>query len=564
MDEATLIRDAFEHRREAFRAVTRRARGRFEDRNWHAAQADAAERLDVFRRVVSRTVVELRTALGAGLADRERWSRLRSAYAALVAGRTDRELAETFFNSVVRRVFPHAGVDPEVEFVETSDEPSPSREGGGCVSLAAGGDSADLVGRVLARFSFRVPWRSPGRDARAAAAVIERAVAGWPGPRPLEAVDLVDSVFYRGKGAYLVGRLRGTGGLLPLVVCLRHEDDGPFVDAVLTDEDSAAIVFSYTRKYFLVDAASPPEVVRFLRTILPAKRLAELYTAIGYNHHGKTELYREMRRHLRASTDRFAPARGERGMVMAVFTMPGFDVVFKVIRDRFPEPKTATRERVMERYELVFRHDRAGRLVDAQSFERLSFSRDRFTPEVLDELLSTAAETVSVVGDRVDVRHLYTERRLTPLNLYLREAPPEAARAAVLDYGQAIRDLAATGVFPGDVLPKNFGVTRHGRVIFYDYDELALLSECRFRELPAPRDPEDETRGEPWFYVAENDVFPEEFLSFLGLPRPLRDAFLEAHRDLLHPRFWREMQERLRAGEILDVFPYRPDQRLPG
>jgi isocitrate dehydrogenase kinase/phosphatase len=247
-----------------------------------------------------------------------------------------------------------------------------------------------------------------------------------------------------------------------------------------------------------------------------------------------------------------------------VFSMPGFDVVFKVIRDRFPEPKRTTREKVMERYDLVFRHDRAGRLVDAQSFDHLSFARERFSPEVLRELLETAGETVSVVGDRVEIRQLYTERRIAPLNLYLREAAPEAARAAVLDYGQAIRDLAKTGVFPGDVLPKNFGVSRHGRVIFYDYDELALVSECRFRELPEPTDPEDETRAEPWFFVADNDIFPEELLPFLGLPPPLREAFVEAHGDLLGVRFWRGVQERLRAGEIPDILPYRADQRLSG
>ena len=276
--------------------------------------------------------------------------------------------------------------------------------------------------------------------------------------------------------------------------------------------------------------------------------MAEIYTAIGYHDHGKTELYRELLRHLRASGDRFEHARGERGMVMAVFTMPGFDVVFKVIRDRFPEPKSTTREKVMERYDLVFQHDRAGRLVDAQSFEHLSFDRERFAPELLEELLGGAGETVALTRDRVVIRQLYTERRMTPLNLYLREAEPEAARKAVLDYGQAIRDLAATGVFPGDVLPKNFGVTRHGRVIFYDYDELALVSECRFREMPAPEHAEDETRAEPWFYVADNDIFPEEFLSFLGLPGALREVFLDAHRDLLGVRFWRDMQERLRGG----------------
>lgn len=248
---------------------------------------------------------------------------------------------------------------------------------------------------------------------------------------------------------------------------------------------------------------------------------------------------------------------------MAVFTLPTFDLVFKVIRDRFPEPKSITREGVMAKYGLVFRHDRAGRLIDAQEFEHLRFPRSRFSGEALDELLDTAAASVSRSGDDVDIRHLYVERRLQPLNLFLRDASPGEARAAVVDYGQAIRDLAATNIFPGDVLLKNFGLTRHGRVVFYDYDELALVTDCRFRSLPVPRDDEEERAAEPWFYVAPNDVFPEEFVRFLGLRPALLAAFRQAHGELLTAAYWQELRSRLDQGEIVDIFPYRPDQRLP-
>jgi isocitrate dehydrogenase kinase/phosphatase len=295
---------------------------------------------------------------------------------------------------------------------------------------------------------------------------------------------------------------------------------------------------------------------------MPAKRVAEIYISIGYNKHGKTELYRDLLRHLLHSDDRFEIARGEKGMVMVVFTMPSYDVVFKVIRDRFGDPKTSSRLEVMDRYQLVFKHDRAGRLVDAQEFEHLKFDRGRFSDELIRDLLATAGSSVTVGRDYVSIRHLYTERRTIPLDVYVREAGEDLVREAVLDYGQAIKDLAATNIFPGDILLKNFGVTRHGRVVFYDYDELTLLTECKFRRMPQGRDYLDELEAEPWFFVGKNDIFPEEFKTFLGLQRPYREDFYQAHADLFGVGFWKEMQKRHKAGEVIDIFPYRQGKRL--
>jgi isocitrate dehydrogenase kinase/phosphatase len=242
--------------------------------------------------------------------------------------------------------------------------------------------------------------------------------------------------------------------------------------------------------------------------------------------------------------------------------LEGFEVVFKVIRDRFAPPKIVTREEVRDKYRLVFRHDRAGRLVDAQEFEHLVFPEERFEPALLDELRTEASETVTIRDGHVYFRHLYTERQLIPLDLYLREAPPELARAAVLDYGQVLRDLAATNIFPGDMLLKNFGVSRHGRVIFYDYDELCLLTDCHFRELPAARTTEEEVASEPWYFVGEHDIFPEEFRSFLGLRGELLEHFLAAHGELFSPSFWRRMQELHRESVVPDIFPYPAHRRL--
>jgi isocitrate dehydrogenase kinase/phosphatase len=331
---------------------------------------------------------------------------------------------------------------------------------------------------------------------------------------------------------------------------------------VLLTEDDVSVLFSFTRSYFHVEVQRATDVIGFLRSIMPHKPVSELYNAIGHNKHGKTELYRDLMHHITRSGDRFETARGERGMVMIVFTLPSFDVVFKVIRDVFAYPKTTTRRDVVEKYDLVFKHDRAGRLADAQEFEHLTFDREQFAEDLLAELASEAAQTVTVGERTVHIKHLYTERRMTPLNLYLREVDRATERAAIVDYGQAVKDLAAMNIFPGDMLLKNFGVTRHGRVVFYDYDELCRLTDCHFRDLPTASHPDDALREEPWFYVGPRDVFPEEFLPFMGLSAAQREAFLRVHYDLLTPRYWRTVQDHHKAGEVFDVLPYGPARRL--
>ncbi|HET7292972.1 MAG TPA: bifunctional isocitrate dehydrogenase kinase/phosphatase [Vicinamibacteria bacterium] len=548
---------------EAFRAVTRRAPRRFAARDWPAARGDALERLQLYRRAVDGALDELARQLGRP--SREGWEAagLKERYAALAAGRNDPELAATFFNSVVRRLFQTRGVDPALEFLGSDLDCVPGPRLFGYERYACGGlVTGDFLAGLLRRTPIVAPWAHLESDAEAVARrVALTSCRAWPGG--VLAVDVVPAVFYRGKGAYVVARLCGRGDRqLPLVVALLNERDGVRVDAALFDEASASIAFGFTRSYFFVDTACPGPLVGFLKSIMPGKPVAELYTSLGHNRHGKTELYRELVRHMDDTEERFELAPGTRGMVMAVFALPSFDHVFKVIRDRFPEPKDITRTGVMEKYELVFRHGRAGRLVDAQEFEHLRLPRSRFSARALDELLGSAAGSVTVRRDEVGIAHVYVERRLKPLDLYLKEASPGEARAAVIDYGQAIRDLAATDVFPGDVLLKNFGVTRHGRVVFYDYDELSRLTECRFRRLPVPRDDTEAWAAEPWFYVGPRDVFPEEFASFLGLRPALLAAFREAHAELLTAEYWQNMQARIEAGEIVDIFPYRPEQRL--
>ena len=557
---ASAIHTAYERWTSGFEEITRRARERFERRDWRGAQADATARLALYRIHLDGAVADVSDILEDAVLERTRWAAVKARHQEGLAGRPDAELARTFFNSVTRRIFSTVGADPAIEYLD----PAPDTGGEWDHHLLLshhGAVEGSLVCALLESYPWSVTYAQLGRDADDVAAIIRERLADAGGEGPVT-IEMLRPVFYRNKGAYLVGRVRRGELVLPLVLPLISTERGIVVDAVLMTENEASIVFGFSWSYFRVEAPRPGAMINFLRTIMPLKRVDELYTAIGFNKHGKTELYRSLMAELERPEARFAFAEGDEGMVMAVFTLPAWSVIFKIIKDTFGAPKNTTRQAVMEKYHFVFVRDRVGRLADAQEFEHLEFPRRCFPDELLEYLLSVAGATVRVEDDRVIVRQLYTERRVTPLNLFLRDADEAAACEVLLDYGNAIKDLAAADIFTGDMLLKNFGVTRNGRVICYDYDELCLLSECRFRRLPEPTSLEEELAAEPWFHVGEMDVFPQEFRAFLVPPGTVRDAFLAAHGDLLEVRFWQGVQQRLTAGEVVDVFPYRRSARL--
>ena len=553
------IAEAFVRYNAEFRAITRRAPLRFDARDAKAAQRDAVERIELYDRFVNRTVSELREQLGERALDRQLWMAIRQEFPEEIQALPDPEFAKTFFSSTTRRLFGTIGVAPEIEFVATELDPLAG------ITAAVGtntylnhGSLPLLFEDVLGDVRFRSPWRDLDKSILYVANEVTAQLHAQYERRPVLKVEMIRPVFYQVSRAYLVGRVIGRGFLLPLVIALKNTDNGILVDAVMLSESDVSIVFSFTRSYFHVDLERVGEAVLFLKSILPIKPVSELFTVLGRARQGKAERYRELMQHLNTTHDSFVHAAGERGLVMVCFTLPSFDVVFKVIRDRFPYPKNVLREEVMAKYQLVFKHDRAGRLVDAQEFRRLSFPRELFAPALLEELLSETKLTVREDGASLVFDHMYIERRMTPLNLYLRSATEAASERAVLDYGQCIRDLAYTNIFAGDLLLKNFGVTRHGRVIFYDYDELCAVTDCHFRDLPQATNLEDEMRGEAWFYVADNDIFPETFIRFLAFTDAQRAAFVKMHGEILTAAFWRGVQERLREGDVLEVLPYHP------
>lgn len=556
---AARIRDGFFDYHARFAAITRRAKGRFETRDWLGMRADLVERIELYDVCVNQMQRWLAQVLAERAQDRVLWNRIRDAYADEVAQLLDHELYKTFFNTLTRRFFKTRGVDPSIEFIALDIEPTDqithpvARH-----SHAIHGELAAVFERVLAGYEFLVPYAHPRRCAEAMAAVVHRRFSAW-GPVPLVQIELLETVFYREQRAYLVGRAFGEHYHTPFTIALAIGPEGIRVDALLTERDHVAQLFGYTRSHFFADLPTVGDAVVFLRSLLPHKPLDELYTVLGRAKQGKTERYRAFFRHLEQRPhEQFVHAEGEPGMVMLVFTLPSWPLVFKLIRDRFAYPKETAREEVMEKYRIVSLHDRAGRLVDAQEFRFLRFRHEQFAPELLSELLHSCAETVHLDGDDIVIGHCYIERRLRPLNLYLKEVPAADALRAVLDYGQAIRDLARSDIFPGDLLLKNFGVTRNHRAIFYDYDELCLVRDCRFRRLPAARNEDEELSHGAWFHVAPNDVFPEQFPQFLGLDDAQRQALLATHGDIFDVDWWTGLQEALRSDGPKDVNPY-PD-----
>jgi isocitrate dehydrogenase kinase/phosphatase len=385
-------------------------------------------------------------------------------------------------------------------------------------------------------------------------------------------IDIVKAIFYRNKQAYIVGRIVAAARAVPVIIPLANGVSGIYADTVLLRESEASIAFSFAYSYFFVDIERYDALIEFLRSVLPHAELGELYTSIGYHRHGKTEFYRNLHRFVHVSREQFVIAPGLEGAVMIVFTLPNFDFVFKVIKDRpcflrssYETPKMITQEKVKFQYNFVSHRDRAGRMVDTQEFENLRFKKKRFTAPLLDEFSRAATKNVAITDEYVIIQHVYVQRKVVPLPLYFQfEKDPETIRHVLIDFGYFLKDLAGSGVFPCDLFNTwNYGVTHWGRVVLYDYDDVLPIERIRFREKPEPRDEIEETEPEEdWIFATEEDFFVDEIERYSGIPHTLRGVFKSVHGDVYTLKFWNNLTERLKTGEILDVIPYHRNKRF--
>jgi len=591
-DIAKAMMDGFNRHYRLFRTESARAKHRFETADWHGQQRAQRERIEFYDLRVRECSMRLEREFKAGEQPMAIWHQVKLHYIGLLVDHHQPELAETFFNSVTTKILHRSYfqndfifIRPAVstEYIENDESESrPTYR----AYYPTTGNMQEVLLQMVRDFDLRRDFEDLPRDVGLVAGVMTR-LLGDATLRANFQIQVLTGLFFRNKGAYIVGRLingfNEFAFALPILYVKGEEKLA--IDALLYGEDDLHMLFSFARAYFMVDMEIPSAYVQFLRSMMPRKPRNEIYNALGLAKQGKTLFYRDFLYHLRHSTDQFRIAPGIKGMVMLVFDLPSFPYVFKVIKDFYPLPKETSREQIKGKYLLVKQHDRVGRMADTLEYSEVAFPRKRFTDELIAEIEKFAPSQLEISdrdGDgqiEVILKHVYIERRMIPLNIYLQEAfdaggadpantSPQAQRAheqlerGVIEYGNALKDLVAANIFPGDMLWKNFGITRHGKVVFYDYDEIEYITDCVFRRVPQARNEEDEMSGEVWYKVGPKDVFPETFAPFLLGNPAVKEVFMKHHADLLDVAFWQSHKERIQAGYVYDVFPYDQEKRF--
>ena len=582
-DIAKAMMDGFNRHYQLFRTESARAKHRFETADWHGQQRAQRERIEFYDLRVREASTRLEREFKGGEQSMDVWQQVKLHYIGLLVNHHQPELAETFFNSVTTKILHRSYFQNDFIFVrpavstEYIENEAPTAEPTYRAYYPTAESLQTEVVKLVSDFDLRLEFEDLERDASYVVAALRERL-GDVKLRANFQIQVLSGLFFRNKGAYVVGKIINGFSEVPVALPLLHNKNGKLViDAALFGEDDLLILFSFARAYFMVDMGIPSAYVQFLRSMMPRMPRAEIYNALGLAKQGKTLFYRDFLYHLRHSTDKFRIAPGIKGMVMLVFDLPSFPYVFKVIKDYYPPQKDTTREQIKGKYLLVKQHDRVGRMADTQEYSEVAFPRDRFDDELIAEIEKFAPSQLEISdrdGDgqmEVVIKHVYIERRMIPLNIYLQEAfdtglddsfAKGQIERAVLEYGNAIKDLVAANIFPGDMLWKNFGITRHGKVVFYDYDEIEYITDCKFRKVPTPRNEEDEMSGEVWYSVGPKDVFPETFGPFLLGNDTVREVFMRHHADLLDAAFWQNHQSRIQAGHVFDVFPYEQEKRF--
>lgn len=575
MDKSTLIAEiiihGFQRHFLLFKQITLQAKGLFENAQWKALRDFNSQRISFYANRVKETIEQLKKTFPRLQLDEPLWAEIKQKYAEHLEFHPQVELAETFYNSVFCKLFDKRYYHNENIFVETTIDPNnlpvPMATVYESYFPALDGLKPTLQ-QILLSFHFDIPYENIIRDIRYIIRSFIRQTPHRKFALHQMRIDVLKSIFYRNKGAYIIGRVVSPHGQQPFIIPLLNRKDKQvypsiYADALIMRKRDMITTFGFYHTYFMVETEAPSSLVKFLRELMPEKSLSELYSAIGFHKQGKTEYYRYFLNHLEQSNDNFIIAPGIEGMVLTVFTLPSFPYVFKVIKDKFPPSKNFTYDTVKERYYLVKKHDRVGRMADTLEYSDVAIPKNRFSKPLLNILRKQISNSMEESGDVIFFKHIYIQRRVTPLNIYMEELD-ESDQFKVLDeYAQAIRDMIGVNIFPGDLLFKNFGITKFKRVIFYDYDEVQYLLNMNFRYIPRPHTMEQELAAEPWYSVGPYDVFPEEFPTFISSNLTIRNYLITHHADLFDPAYWQKIQYRVRNSIFLDVFPYPQRYRFP-
>ena len=555
--------DGFNRHYSVFRQQSQQAKSEFEQGKYKVIRELSSERITFYDKRVKETSELLEKKYGTSLRKDSLWPEVKKSFIMLLTDHKQPELAESFFNSITTQLLDRAYFKNEYLFVRPAistdylDSQTPSYR----VYYPLDNGIRKTLMNITSDLELNCPWENVYKDIKL---LLKRVFKTFEKPfriTPDLQIHILKSLFYRNKAAYIIGRVILDGDPVGFAVpILRNGSGCIFLDTIVTNKEQISLLFSFSRAYFMVDMEVPSTYINFLKSLMPFKPSSELYTMLGLQKQGKTLFYRDLLHHLKNSNDRFIIADGIKGLVMLVFTLPSFPYVFKIIKD--DRKKDVSRDHIENRYQLVKHHDRVGRMADTLEYSLVDFPLERFEKNLLEELLKVAPSMCELINDRLIIKHVYIERRMMPLNIFLENASDSEIDKAIKEYGDAIKQLIAANIFPGDLLYKNFGLTKHGRVVFYDYDEIQYITDCNFRRVPPPRTPEDELSEEPWYKVGPNDVFPEEFETFLLSQHRINRAFKKHHAELLLPEFWVKQQKRIEQGFFDDVFPYPSEQRF--
>ena len=555
-----------------FLNITLGAQSRFEQRQYHSVQSAMRERLQVYEREVKNVSEAVRVIAYAELTCPQTWQLAKNIYGDMVENHENKPIAHTFFNSTFGAIWDDKKIRTVHLFVlkaKYRSEPRSYESLVSRVSLHNGFNNA--VKTLITNQVFRVPFSHLERDVATLQSTLMQG-SKQQCKQVYELINLNDgyieyanSLFFRNKACYLIGRcIAKNGDNMPFAIAILNTDEGLKLDAVMMGADQLSLLFGFARTYFMVDTDKPARYVDYLSVLMPHKQRFELFNAIGFIKHAKTEFYRN-----KVDTTKNSPANfkyvtapGTPGMVMLVFTIEGLDYVYKVIKDKFSAPKTATKAQVKEKYNFVKQADRVGRLVDTHEFRYLAFDLSRFSDELLEQMKSQIGSSMVISGKALILKHVYVERKMTPLNLYINQCDNKTLERVMHDYGKAIKELAGANIFPGDMLMKNFGVTRWGRVVFYDFDEICPLTDCNFREVPQTQNALEELSSNSYFDIAENDIFPSQFKVFFSANEIAFNYFNNEHSNLFLATFWQGCQQQVHNGYLPDVYPYKQSWRF--
>ena len=571
---AKTIINGFDHHIDLFMKITQSAQQRFQQSLWSEVHVAAKARTTFYDLRVKETLDSIKQDFFIEGLNRNLWLQVKCAYLELLKLHKQPELAETFYNSVFCHLFERKYYHNDYIFVKSTahrlDEMTSPIICTTYKPVEMG--LKQTIRDIMNNHKTDVPFEDLDRDVDTLIRTFHRDADKTRYKIEDLQFDILNFTFYRNKGAYLIGRVLSPAGETPFIIAvlnneIKGEQGALYLDALLTTSESMAVVFGFARAYFFVNCPHPYALVKFLQGLMPHKTKADLYSAIGFHKQGKTEFYRNFLAHLDSSNDKLELAAGIKGMVMSVFTLPSYPYVFKIIKDKFSASKNITKVEVKGKYRLVKLHDRVGRMADTMEYSEVAFPKTRFSEELLVELKKVAKSIIRYEGEGenelIIFEHLYIERRMIPLNVYLAQAlkdkKQDEINEALFGYGEAIKQLISADIFPGDMLLKNFGVTRHKRVIFYDYDEITYMDKVNFRIKPVAVTEEQIYAAEPWYSVTPGDMFPEELATFaLANPNYLK-AFTLHHQDLLTANYWQKCQQDVANGIYKDVFPY-PDK----